>query len=313
MSIEDQASKLSQNAIVVASYYTLHGDFSSTCPYHDKIGLVCSPFDQNPSEWTRKIKHTQLCESDMIDCAWSKSEDLGIKEKKYDLLIITEFSKKGLKCKGLSTMALIEDIVTELKLKVALVDIVGRSFIAKMSKNNTDEDKNFILDMNKVACDKSLISRLFRVKGKKPPLNSRKLNKLMQSSRVMICGNTNDASPKIISEAIIRGLPVILNKNILGGQKYINESTGVLFDGPKSRSDVFDKYEYYKNQLSFAIQEALSSQYNLQEMRNFYYKNYGLKRVSRRLARNIKKRFGIHSKYAFYPQFRSYFLSGKIK
>lgn len=39
-----------------------------------------------------------------------------------------------------------------------------------------------------------------------------------------------DASPRIITEAMSLNLPCLINTNILGGWKYINDKTGALFD-----------------------------------------------------------------------------------
>jgi hypothetical protein len=41
--------------------------------------------------------------------------------------------------------------------------------------------------------------------------------------------NIYDASPRVIAESIIKGLPVLMNKKIVCGTKYVNEETGELF------------------------------------------------------------------------------------
>ena len=42
--------------------------------------------------------------------------------------------------------------------------------------------------------------------------------------------NIYDASPRIITEALCHDLPLMVNKKILGGWKYINDETGVFFN-----------------------------------------------------------------------------------
>ena len=53
--------------------------------------------------------------------------------------------------------------------------------------------------------------------------------KAMSSCRFLLCASTYDASPRIILEAIGLNLPVLVNENILGGWKYVNEYTGAFF------------------------------------------------------------------------------------
>ncbi len=36
-------------------------------------------------------------------------------------------------------------------------------------------------------------------------------------------------SPRVITEALLTDLPILVNENILGGWKYVNEKTGVFF------------------------------------------------------------------------------------
>jgi hypothetical protein len=47
----------------------------------------------------------------------------------------------------------------------------------------------------------------------------------------------SEASPNIIGQALTLNLAVVINKNILGGWKYVNEKTGAFYN---SESDVLD-------------------------------------------------------------------------
>jgi glycosyltransferase involved in cell wall biosynthesis len=51
----------------------------------------------------------------------------------------------------------------------------------------------------------------------------------LRESRFLFVPNVYDASPRVISEAIIKGVPVLLNRSIVCGSKYITEETGELF------------------------------------------------------------------------------------
>jgi hypothetical protein len=51
----------------------------------------------------------------------------------------------------------------------------------------------------------------------------------LRQSRFLFVPNIFDASPRVVSEAIIKDIPVLMNTNIVCGSKYINYETGELF------------------------------------------------------------------------------------
>lgn len=53
--------------------------------------------------------------------------------------------------------------------------------------------------------------------------------KYLNMSKYLFNSSHFDASPRIITEAMYLDVPILLNNNILGGWKYINESTGMTF------------------------------------------------------------------------------------
>ena len=57
-----------------------------------------------------------------------------------------------------------------------------------------------------------------------------KFIKEMSRAKFLFCASKNDASPRIIIEAILLDMPVFVNQNILGGWKYINKYTGAFFN-----------------------------------------------------------------------------------
>lgn len=56
-----------------------------------------------------------------------------------------------------------------------------------------------------------------------------KFQELMSECRFIFAPNMNDASPRVVTEALTKGMPVLMNKHILGGAKYVNPVTGVFF------------------------------------------------------------------------------------
>ena len=63
----------------------------------------------------------------------------------------------------------------------------------------------------------------------------------MKESRFLFCPNIEDASPRVITEAMCCDIPVLLNKNILGGWKYIKSGvSGEFFTSEKDISKALD-------------------------------------------------------------------------
>lgn len=55
------------------------------------------------------------------------------------------------------------------------------------------------------------------------------LQQKMRESKFLFLPNIYDASPRVIAECIIKDLPVLMNKSIICGFKYINNETGEFF------------------------------------------------------------------------------------
>ena len=55
------------------------------------------------------------------------------------------------------------------------------------------------------------------------------LQEKMRESKMLFVPNVYDASPRVIAECITKGLPVLMNKKILCGSKYVTYETGELF------------------------------------------------------------------------------------
>jgi hypothetical protein len=61
---------------------------------------------------------------------------------------------------------------------------------------------------------------------------------LIEKSKVCFIPNISDASPRVLTESLIKGVPIIVNKNIFGGWKYICSKTGTFFD---DENDIIEK------------------------------------------------------------------------
>jgi hypothetical protein len=97
--------------------------------------------------------------------------------------------------------ACITRLCTELRLKVL---IVGRSGTSDLPPVDGLEAREFLPWSDFLQC--------------------------MARSRVAFFPNVLDASPRVMTEAMSLNLPVLVNRRILGGWKYVNDDTGRFFD-----------------------------------------------------------------------------------
>jgi glycosyltransferase involved in cell wall biosynthesis len=102
------------------------------------------------------------------------------------------------------------------------------------------------------------------------------LQQRIRQSRFLFVPNIDDASPRVIAEAMTKGVPVVMNRNIVGGGKYITLSSGEFFN---DESDVINP-----------VVKVLSTP-GKYDTRRFWSENYGSDRVSRRLSNFLKKFF----------------------
>jgi hypothetical protein len=63
-----------------------------------------------------------------------------------------------------------------------------------------------------------------------PELPWEELMRLIASARFLFLPNERDASPRLLCEALCMDTPVLVNRKILGGWKYITPFTGAFFD-----------------------------------------------------------------------------------
>lgn len=59
-------------------------------------------------------------------------------------------------------------------------------------------------------------------------------------SKVLFVPAISDASPRIIPQALSMDTAIVVNRNIVGGWKYVNEYTGALFNDENDVVDVFE-------------------------------------------------------------------------
>ena len=85
--------------------------------------------------------------------------------------------------------------------------------------------------------------------------------------------NISDASPRVMTEAMCYNLPVLVNKNIVGGWKYVTSETGEEF----TMNDFEEKLDKFINNL------------DKYKSRDFIINNYGAENSGKRLLEFVKQ------------------------
>ena len=83
--------------------------------------------------------------------------------------------------------------------------------------------------------------------------------KKISESKFIIISSYEDASPRVIGEALLLNTPILVNKDIIGGWKYVNQETGIFYDS---------------STIEESIKEIVKNNYN---PRKHFLDNYGMK------------------------------------
>jgi hypothetical protein len=96
----------------------------------------------------------------------------------------------------------------------------------------------------------------------------------LRESRFLFVPNIYDASPRVISESLTKGLPVLMNRSILCGSKYIVEDTGELFT---------DEHDF-----RYGVKRLLERESTM-DTRKWWNENYGMKRSGKKMRDYLVK------------------------
>lgn len=100
--------------------------------------------------------------------------------------------------------------------------------------------------------------------------------KTINQCRFTFLPNTMDASPRTLTESLCLDKPVLVNKNIIGGWKYVNSKTGEFFS---DENDIVNALEY------------LLKNYDNYSPREYFKNNYGPTICGPKLAKFISKNY----------------------
>lgn len=102
-------------------------------------------------------------------------------------------------------------------------------------------------------------------------LTARQVASIMAQCRFGLFPNKNDCSPLMLAESLVRNVPVLVNQDIWGGWKYINDDTGLFFD---------------RNTAGDQAMKLLDMKFNSQE---WFMTHYGFHKSAARLAKFGRK------------------------
>ena len=294
----DQRKNLSPNSAVIVCNY---GFNSKVQHYSTRVKAICHPF-RKTDKFPKNTPTYLLSESDFCDKRWICADDLSI-GKKYDITYFTLDSRQGSKCKGFSCIPMLTDLSKELGIRVRVIDYsppkYGREEGRRKSYAKDHPDKSLwkVRDVLKKCRE--------QIRYESGSFTESQLNRMVQESRISFFPNTLDASPRMIPESLIRGVPVIVNKNIWGGWKYVNEQNGCFFRFPQTYDEYLGKQKDYKQSAKKAITSMLEKDLNPLDIKSNYYKDYGMINASKALAKVFNDIHGVGKRfeYAFYKEF----------
>lgn len=103
------------------------------------------------------------------------------------------------------------------------------------------------------------------------------LVKKYDECKLLLIPNIHDASPRVVTEAMCHNMPVLMNKKLVGGWKYINDKTGRFFND--------------ENDFEEKIKEILDNIDSF-ESRKHFMENYGILNAGKQLKDFIFEIFG---------------------
>lgn len=233
----------------------------------------CHAF-KNDSILPNDAKKVLLPESDFLDKDFVCFSSNTIK---YDYFYFTVNSNVGVISKGLNVFLDSLPILNKHRLKGMVVVYFP----------NSGGSQRFVMKLND-KCKKNLQKYRHDLKFHWGYLTPSQLNNVMTSCRFGFFPNVVDNSPRLISECLLRNVPVLINENIHGGWHYVSNDTGSLFN--------------MKN-LDQSLEFMLNNKFG---PRDYFMQNYGFKRSCSRFAAFINEVFGTSYQFAYFRDFETY-------
>jgi len=291
--IEWQEQKLSPNSVCITCNYIFKTQPFQWSKY---IKAICHPFKD--SVLPTDIKTYLLSESDFCDHLVSETNQKN-NVGGYDFAYFTINSLQGILCKGLYTLLNIDKAARLANLKGLVVNYGPALIKYDETKKNSPE---WVLGKIRKG-----IKRLTNLTVINRNMSDQEVCDVMKSVKFMLFPNTCDASPRLLAESLIRNTPALVNKNIYGGWKYINEYTGMFFNSPPMSSlfnnSVCGINDVFAEDLSQKMVQM--TKFDKTRVKSEFYSKYGFKNSSQKLANIINEISGTDYKFVAYDEWRN--------
>jgi len=294
---EEQDKKLTSNSVCIVCNYSYY--------YKDRgwsknVKAICHPFKEYKQPFRDDIKLHLFSESDYCDSMWMEDIPLIPKklEYKYDFFCYTIDSSQGVKCKGSYSLPLISEVAMELGMKGLILDYYPKQIPVCNSGIGLDV---IVQEVRRG------LKKADNIKIHRGWVSQSRINQLIQDCKFVIFPNTKDASPRTIPETLLRGKSIMVNQNILGGWKYVNNVNGILYDGSFDVEDLNSKEQYYREKIKEALIWMSKRKDNPIDIKNNFLSKYGFINTAKRMASIINEIEGHDQyKYVAYTDFKNY-------
>ena len=252
--------------------------------FPSSVKSICHPF-KDTKIFPNNIKKHLLSESDFCSNLLTPvdRDDLSsipqIRNDKYDFVYFTLLSRQGINCKGLYLLPLVDMVASKLGLRGLVIN-----YSTYTTKHHDCKMHNKLL-----RSIRSSWKKFDSLKCMSARFTPKKVCAIMKNVKFVLFPNTADASPRLIAEALVRNVPVVVNSDIYGGWKYVTENNGRFFEAPKLK-EYFDNREFNDScieSLYLAIKDVLKLDCN--NISDEFYKQYGFANSVQSLAKIVNE------------------------
>ena len=273
---KQQEKNITNNSICIVCNFRFR---EQEVDWSSKIKAVCHPF-RDDNIFPSSIKKYLFSESDFCDKLITPTKKKLWKHSdiKYDFVYFTLNSKEGTRSKGIYLLPLLDEVADKLNLNGLVIDY---------SVRETAKHKGTVYEeaLKKV---RNILPSLKRTTVLKRHLTSSEVCSVMHNSKFVFVPSDADASPRLLTESLVRNKPLVVNSNIYGGWKYIDSNNGYFFTAPTIEDFLNDKIDNsHFMSLKIAIEKVL--QIDCSKISDNYYQFYGFKNASKQLAKIINK------------------------
>ena len=205
----------------------------------------------------RNMKSLLLSESDFTDCNVHVSNKN--KEKKYDFIYVCHRDDLG-DCSSNEWVAYNKNL-----------SLANECFELMCSKYNY---KGLLVGRSGCKLPKKCANKLETT----PKLDYKDLKDKYDEAKFIFLPNIHDASPRVLTEALCHDIPVLVNKNIVGGWKYVTPETGEFFNNISDFEETLNKLMNNINNNSY-------------QPRKHFVDNYGIKKSGKHLKEFVGEVF----------------------